>query len=285
MALAATAAVLLLATGCGVRPMTSAADQSAQAPGRLPIEGTYVLTVTPGHCGLGPQPAPEVGAVPATRTLSVHNGAVSALDNVADPTIAFTGRATKEGTGAHLILRNPVDGVTDDIHLTAIDGGLGFAATGQVHSTAGGPGCALAFYGRRTSTTVPSPESAARAKAPTGVTTTTPSPTTTAATGPTTTPPPSNGCPDSAQFLAAWSARPGVDGSPAGTVTSVATIQCWGVWVVGFPVGGRDGVVLSVSNGLHDLSPQESQQFHHDICSDPSAPPALKAAAVAGCAG
>ena len=273
----AAAALLLLATGCGSRSPTSATDQAAQRPSPGPLEGTYTVTVTPGRCGLGPQPAPDDGAGPATRTFSVHDGAVSATDNVADPTIAFTGTLTKDASGEHLILRNPADGVTDDIDLTVIDQGLGFAATGQVHTAAGGPGCALAFFGRRTSTSIPSPESAPSAG---GVTTTAAVATTTTTTAPSPT-----GCPDSTQFLAAWSARPGVDGAPDASVTTVTAIQCWGVWVVGFPAGGSEGIVLSTSNGLHDLSPEESQQFHHDICSNPAAPPALKAAQVAGCTG
>jgi hypothetical protein len=95
-----------------------------------------------------------------------------------------------------------------------------------------------------------------------------PSPSTTTTTSTT-----AASCPNGSQLFAAWSASPGVETAPPGTVTGFEDGDCWNNWVVAVPIGNGNGAfVFSQKGGLHAVSENELNTFSSEVCTDPSAP-------------
>jgi hypothetical protein len=97
----------------------------------------------------------------------------------------FTGTASAQGTGYHLILVQPANEIMDDITITLSNGGNAITGTGQLNLDAGNnQPCPISFTGLRTSTSVPT---SVPTSAPTTTTTAPPATTTTTTMVPPTT--------------------------------------------------------------------------------------------------
>jgi hypothetical protein len=110
--------------------------------------GTYALTVTAGSCG-------PVGNTPG-QVMYVEGSTVT--DPAADGAGPFTGTASAQGTGYHLMLLQPANEIEDDITITVSNGGNVITGMGKLNLDAGNnPPCPISFTGKRTSTSVPTP--------------------------------------------------------------------------------------------------------------------------------
>jgi hypothetical protein len=178
------------------------------------LVGTYALTVTAGSCG-------PAGNTPG-QVMYVEGSAVT--DPAADSAGPFTGTASAQGTGYHIMLLQPANEIEDDITLSVRDGGNAITGTGQLNLDAGNnKPCPISFTGRRTSSSVPTPIPTA----PTTPTTTTSTPVTTTTTVPSATttttaaPPASQLTVSSLEAAIAQQANavPPSPGEPPGSVT------------------------------------------------------------------
>ena len=152
--------------------------------------GTYVLTVAPNFCG-------PVGRQ-ASQVMYVQGSAVT--DPVGGGYGPFTGTASAQGTGYHLVLVQPANEIMDDITITLSNGANDITGTGQLNLQAGNnQPCAISFTGLRTSTSV-------RTSAQTTTTTAPPATTTTTTTVPPTT---TSSAPCTAQAITAAILTPG----------------------------------------------------------------------------
>ncbi len=138
--------------------------QKALVVGANQFVGTYALTLTPNFCGPAGNGSGQVLYVDG-NTITVPQGG---------PGGPFTGAASAQGAGYHLVLVQPPNEIEDDITITLSNGGHDIMGTGQVNLEAGNNvPCPISFTGVRTSTSVPS-------SAPTTTTTVPPATTTTA---------------------------------------------------------------------------------------------------------
>lgn len=229
--------------------------------------GTYALTPAPNFCG---PDGSRVGQV-----IYVQGTAVTDIDP-ADPAGPFTGTASAQGAGYHLVLVQPANEIMDDIMITLTNGGNDITGTGQLNLEASGGlhGCPISFTGLRTSASVPTSAPTTTTTAPPAATTTTTPPAATTTTAPPATSA-TTACPTSAQAMTAWTANPGTNQIAPGTVVSnIANISCWKNWVLGFAVSssGNGSFVFSQTGGLHSLTAAESSQFNSEVCSDPTSP-------------
>ena len=193
--------------------------------------GTYALTPAPNFCG---PDGSRAGSV-----MYVQGTAVTDLDPAgpADPAGPFTGTASAQGTGYHLVLVQPANEIMDDIMITLSNGGNDITGTGQLNLEASGGlhGCPISFTGLRTSTSVPT---SVPTSAPT-TTTTAPPATTTTTTEPAAT---TSAAPCTAQAITA--SVESVTDAP----TSLDTFGCSGSFayadvVISPTPGQQDGAV------------------------------------------
>jgi hypothetical protein len=156
-----------------------ATARKAVVVGGSQFVGTYALTVAPNFCG------PQGNA--AGQVMYVKGTAVTDLVPAGppDPAGPFTGPATAQGAGYHLVLMQPANEIVDDITITLSNGGNDITGTGQDNLEAGNNvPCPVSFTGLRTSTSVPT---SLPTSAPTTTTTAPPAATTTTTTVPLTT--------------------------------------------------------------------------------------------------
>jgi hypothetical protein len=245
-------------------------SRKAVVVGGRQFVGTYALTVAPNFCGPN---GSKTGSV-----MYVQGTAVTDIDpaDPADPAGPFTGTASAQGTGYHLVLVQSANEIMDDIMITLSNGGNDITGTGQLNLEASGGlhGCPISFTGLRTSASVPTLAPTTTTTAPPPTTTTTAPPATTTTTAPPATSATTT-CPTSAQAMTAWTANSGTNQVAPGTVVSnIANISCWKNWVLGFAVSssGNGSFVFSQTGGLHSLTPPESSQLNSEVCSDPTSP-------------
>jgi hypothetical protein len=136
--LVALLAVILMGSACGKSATTNS--------GAATFSGTYALTVKPNFCG-------PTGNHPGQI---MYVGGLDVTVPSGDQAGPFTGKATRHGSGYHLVLLQPANEIMDDITITLSGGGDDVAGTGQVNLEAGNnPPCSISFTGHRTSTSVP----------------------------------------------------------------------------------------------------------------------------------
>jgi hypothetical protein len=132
--------------------------------------GTYALTAAPNFCGpIGRQTSQVMYVQGSAVTVPVGGGYGP-----------FTGTASAQGAGYHLVLVQPANEIGDDITITLSNGGNDITGTGQLNLGAGNnQPCPISFTGLRTSTSVPTSAPTTTTTAPPATTTTTVPPTTT----------------------------------------------------------------------------------------------------------